>query len=105
MENFKEALIKALDDFLENKGASIRISKDILKTDHFVYIDFDDYKHEDSGLEFFVKPSAMDEMLLLYTLLGMLKIGEAEIIFNESATKKNINYLMKLTEAINKRVE
>lgn len=107
MDDFKKALRKSLNDILENKGICLRISKEIIKSKNYAYIDFDDYDTEDEncGLEIGLKAYAMDETLLLYTLLKMFESGEADIIFSESATDKNVKYLLKLTEAILKRVE
>lgn len=90
---------ESIEDKLDYKGMSMEFSENLIKeiqTDGFIGNISEYIEKED--LRTYIDYKYMDKHMILYVLQGMLKNGEAKIVFTEKAKEKDINYLKKLAK-------
>lgn len=101
MDKIKQTLIQSLEDNLSHKGMSIELSTNITESESPDYFNvYDELKKE--NLNIYNDGKSYDELTFLETVLDMLKKGEIDLVINETATEKHINYLKILGDAIQK---
>lgn len=98
-KDLNKKISECISDNINYNGVSLEFSKhliDIINSYGFIH-NIDDYIQADD-LHTYINGTYLDNHTLLSVLQNMLMNGEAEVIFTDKATDKNVNYIKKLAQ-------
>lgn len=97
--NLNKKISECISEKMNYSGISLEFSTKLIeeiKRDAFIE-NIEEYIKEDD-LRTYIHCTYMDNDMILYVLQRMLMDGEAEVVFTDKATDKNINYIKKLAK-------
>lgn len=97
--NLNKKISECISEKMNYSGISLEFSTKLIeeiKRDAFIE-NIEEYIKEDD-LRTYIHCTYMDNNMILYVLQRMLMDGEAEVVFTDKATDKDINYIKKLAK-------